>query len=44
MDELYVEGAVPELLDRYPVPRVGGVEHPVSKTRVEMAEIATTLT
>ena len=44
MDELYIEGAAPEPLDRYPVPRVGGVEHAVSKATVEMAEIATTLT
>ena len=43
MDELYAEGAAPELLARYPVPRVGGVEHEVSKVTIEIAAIATTL-
>ena len=43
MDELYAEGAAPELLALYPVPRVGGVEHEVSKATIEIAAIATTL-
>ena len=43
MDEMYAEEAAPELLALYPVPRVGGVEHEVSKVTIEIAAIATTL-
>ena len=44
MDELYVEGAAPEPLVRYAVPRVEGVEHAVRNAIVEITVIATKLT
>lgn len=44
IDELYVEGATPEPLTRYPAPLVGGVEQEDNKAIIVAAAITTTLT
>jgi hypothetical protein len=41
IDELYEVGAAPELLDREPVPRVGGVEHPTTRLTIRIANTLT---
>jgi len=41
IDELYDEGGAPDPLDRYPVPRVGGVEHPISKLVIKITNTLT---